>query len=602
MRPRYGHLSISALLLWILLLTGCDQRPAAPAAGGSARTDFPLPEPPWISTCQPGQHGGRLVLSTFTDPKTFNPITANEQSSLDILRFFFSGMVDYDYVTQTPRPALADSWTVEPDQKTWTFKLRHNLWWSDGHPLTADDVVFTWDVIYNPKIDNVTADIFRVDGKNFAVTKVDDHTVRVVTPDVYAPFLVYFGSQAIIPKHVLSGLVASNNFSSAYGVNTPADQLVSSGPYKLKEYKPAQHVLLERNPFFAMTDKNGGRLPYLDNVIFSIVPDMNTMTLRFLESGESDVLEIVRPDEYEKFRAKAKDGRFVLHELGPGLEKSFICFNQNTNLNPKTGKPYLDPKKQKWFRNPKFRAAISHAVDRGTIARNILGGRAVPAYGLVGPANQKWYHSNLVAYPFDLDRSRALLKEIGIEDRNGDGKLEDDEGNKIEFALQTNAGNPLRESIAVVVVSDLKKLGLQVTKQTVDFNKLSEMINVGRDFDAVLFALGAGDTDPTSSMNLIRSDGFTHVWAVRQPTPSTEWEARMDYLIAAQVKTLDFPVRKKYFDEVQEIFNREQPLIFTVTSLHAAAARADLMNVRPTVIPTYRLTWNIEELYFKKKP
>ncbi|MBL9171447.1 MAG: ABC transporter substrate-binding protein [Verrucomicrobiales bacterium] len=601
MRPQHGTIQTGLLLALVSLLAGCGKQTPAPGATG-ARTDYPLPDPPLVSTCEPGQHGGRLVISTFADPKTFNPITANEQSSLDILRFFFSGLVDYDYTTLSPRPALAESWSVEPDQKTWTFKLRRNLWWSDGHPLTADDVVFTWQVIYDPNIDNVTADAFRIDGKNFEVTKVDDHTIKVITPDIYAPFLIYFGGQAIIPKHILSSAVATTNFASAFGVNTPPEQLVSSGPFKLKEYKPAQHVLLEKNPYFAMTDKNGLRLPYLDNVIFTIVPDMNTMTLRFLDRGESDVLEFVRPDEFEKFKTKAKEGRFAVHDLGPGLEKSFIFFNQNTNANPKTGKPYLDEKKQKWFRNTKFRQAIAHAIDRETIAKNILGGRAVPNYGYVSQANAKWHNSNLVEYPFNLDRSRTLLKEIGIEDRNNDGKLEDAEGNKIEFLFQTISGNPLRESIAVVVISDLKKLGLEVSKQTVDFNKLGDMIRVTRDFDCVLFTLGGGDTDPTSSMNVIKSDGFTHLWAIRQSTPFTDWEARMDYLISAQVKTLDFPTRKKYFDEVQEIMNREQPFIYTVSSLHAAAARSDLKNIRPSVIPSYRLTWNIEELYYQKKP
>lgn len=601
MRAQNGKLRWCLLLALLSLVGGCGKRSASPEAS-PARTDYPLPDPPLVSACEPGQAGGRLVISTFADPKTFNPITANEQSSLDILRFFFSGLVDYDYTTLTPRAALAESWTVAPDQKTWTFKLRRNLSWSDGHPLTADDVVFTWQVIYDPNIGNVTADAFRIDGKNFEVSKLDDHTVKVVTPDIYAPFLIYFGGQAIIPKHILAGAVASTNFSSAFGVNTPPEQLVSSGPFKLKEYKPAQHVLLERNPYFAMTDKKGIRLPYLDNVIFTIVPDMNTMTLRFLDRGESDVLEYVRPDEFEKFKTKSKEGRFVVHDLGPGLESSFIFFNQNTNNNPKTGKPYLDPKKQKWFRNTKFRQAMAHAVDRETIAKNILGGRAVPNYGFVSRANSKWYNSNQVEYPFNLDRARTLLKEIGIEDRNQDGMLEDADGQKIEFLFQTINGNPLRESIAVVVISDFRKLGLEVSKQSVDFNKLGDMIRVSRDFDCVLFTLVGADTDPTSAMNVIKSDGFTHLWAIRQPSPYTEWEARMDYLIGAQVKTLDFPTRKKYYDEVQEIMNRELPFIYTISSLHAAAARSDLKNVRPSVIPTYRLTWNIEELYYQKKP
>ena len=590
---RFGLVMVISVLLW-----GCGKpAPENSAAAVSATTD--LPQPPMLSNCEPGKPGGRLVISTFVDPKTFNPIIANEASSVDVIRLLFASLVDYDYTQQEPQPSLAESWTVEPDQKTWTFKLRKGLKWSDGHPLTAEDVVFTWQVIYDPKIDNVMADTFRVDGQDFKVTQLDELTIRAVAPSIYAPFLIYFGGMQLIPKHILQHAVASTNFMSAYGINVGAKDFVGSGPFRLKDYKPAQHVLLERNPYFHGVDKKGQRLPYLDNIIFTIVPDMNAMTLRFL-SGETDVFEYIRPDEFSRFETEAKKGKFQLHDLGPGLERSFLTFNLNVGVNEKTGKPYLDPKKQKWFRNTKFRQAIAHAVDRNTIIRNILGGRAVPAYGFVSAANQKWLNTNLVEYPFDLNRSRALLKEIGIEDRNGDGKLEDAEGTKIEFSLSTIAGNPLRENISILLVSDLNKLGLEVTKRTVDFNKLSDTLRVSRDFDLALLGLGGGDTDPSSGMNVLKSDGFTHYWAVRQAKPSMDWEARIDTLMNDQLKSIDFAVRKKAYDEVQEILNREQPFIYTVGVLNAAACRSDLANVRPTVLTTYRVSWNAEELFFRR--
>ncbi|MBI1840467.1 MAG: ABC transporter substrate-binding protein [Verrucomicrobia bacterium] len=563
--------------------------------------DAPLPDPPFISPCEPGVRGGRLVISSFVDPKTFNPITANEQSSLDVLRFFFSGLVDYDLANQTTRPALAESWSVAPDQRTWTFKLRRNQRWSDGHLLTADDVVFTWRAVYDRKVGSVSADAFRIGGKEFAVTKVEDLTVQVVTPSAYAPFLVYFGSIPILPRHILEKTLDAGTFASAYGVNTAPTDLVGSGPFRLKDYRPSQVILLERNPHFWAVDKKGQRLPYLDHIVYNLVPDMNAMSLRFL-SGESDVMEEVRPDEYARYRGEAEKGKIQLFDLGPGLDRSFVVFNQNTGTNSRTGKPYVDPVKQKWFRSTQFRQAISHAVDRGSISKSIMAGRATPAYGFESPSNLKWVNLKLPEYPFDFKRSRALLKEIGIDDRDGDGKLEDADGRKIEFRLATIAGNPVRENTAVLLVSDLNKLGLTVTKQTVDFNKLSDTLRVSRDFDAALLRLGGGDTDPTSSMNVLRSDGFTHYWAVGQPQPSYPWEARINELMDQVTQTLDVPTRKKYYDEVQEILAREQPFIHTVSILAAAAAKVDLGNVRPSVIPTAKVTWNAEELYWKKHP
>ncbi|HSH96173.1 MAG TPA: ABC transporter substrate-binding protein, partial [Roseimicrobium sp.] len=245
-----------------LLGSGCGGKSDGPSSGGAPTpvAQTPLPEPPYVAKCEPGVHGGRLVVATFGDPKTFNPITANEASSTDIIRFLFMGLVNMDMPSQEIIPALAHKWSVLPDNKTWTFELRKGLKWSDGKPLTADDVVFTWDVIYNPDIINVTADLFRIDGKNFKVTKIDDLTIQVVTPEPYAPFVEFFGQIPIIPKHILNRSVAEKSFVSAYGISTPPDQLVGSGPFRVKQFKPGEFTLMERNPYFWGVDSKGQRL------------------------------------------------------------------------------------------------------------------------------------------------------------------------------------------------------------------------------------------------------------------------------------------------------------------------------------------------------
>jgi peptide/nickel transport system substrate-binding protein len=583
----------------IFVLNGCGKKtepaPVKPAAG------YPLPDPPLVAECEPGIPGGRLVVGEYGNPKTFNPITGNEQSSEEIYRHLFSALLGFDWASQQVTPGLAESWTNAPDGRTWTFKLRRNLCWSDGAPLTADDVVFTCnDVIYNPAIDNVTRDILTVDGKNFTVTKVDDLTIQVVTPDICAPFLQNFGAGVpILPKHVLAKTVTDKTFTSAYGVNWKPENIIGSGPFRIKEYTPAQSLLLERNPYFCTVDRKGQRLPYFDNVIYTVVPDLNAMSLRFL-SGESDMDDFVFPYEYDRFKAESARGRFQLLEPGIGLETGFFWFNQNTNANPKTGKPYVDPKKLKWFRNAKFRQACAYAIDRESIIKSIYSGRAIPNYGFVTPGNKKWFNPNTRQYPHDLAKARERLKEIGIADRNGDGYLEDADGNDIEFALNTNVGNSAREKIAVLIKSDLEKLGIKVVFQPVEFNTLIQKIDVTYDYECLLLSLGGGGTDPSSSMNVIRSDGFTHQWFPRQKSPSTDWEARLDYLMNAQNKTLDYQQRKKYFDEVQEILSEQVPMIYTVTPFYYAAVRSDIGNVRATPLSGYRATWNIEELYFKK--
>ena len=637
-------------------------------------------EPPQVADCPPGVRGGRLVIATFGDPKTFNPITENESSSRDIIRLLFASLVDFDWATETVKPGIAHAWSVEPDQKTWTFKLRTGVKWSDGQPLTADDVVFTWNnVIYNPHIINVTRDLFTIDGKDFTVSKVDDFTVRVVTPDIYAPFVEYFGGVAILPKHKLAQSVKEKKFESAYGINTPPEQLVCSGPFKLKQYKAGEFTLLERNPMFHVRDKAGTQLPYLDNLIYSVVPDMSAMSLRFLAGG-SDIHENVRPDEFVRFKAGADSGKFKLETLGVGPERAFFWFNLNTNsaaqlqfsvdapgaevvvekrklqklpdtkrvfmgalevslklgtgaeqkktltITPGaalpitvkfdgatltikdpgnartvTAKPLVDAKKMRWFSNLKFRQAMQHAIDRPSIIKSIYAGRAELAHGYVSTALKRWHNDAVPKYAFDPARARALLKEIGIEDRNGDGTLEDAQGNLIEFELNTNVGNNTREKVAIFVQSDLKKLGIKLNYRPVDFNALVSKIDDTFDYDCILLGLGGGGTDPASSLNVLKSDGFTHFWFPQQKNPATPWEARVDKLMNDQLKTLDFAQRKKLFDEVQATMSTELPFIYTVAQHNFAAYRADLQNVRPTVLSSYRVTWNAEELYLKKK-
>lgn len=586
----------SVLVSLLLFICGCGRKESS---GGKPEAAGPLPEPPLKYDITPGRPGGRLVMATFSEPKTFNPTTANESSSIDIIQFLFAGLVGSDRQTFKLTPGLAESWTVAEDQKTWTFKLRKGLRWSDGKPLTADDVAYTWRVIYDPTIDNVARDQFLIDGKPFVVTNLDEVTVRVVTPEVYAPMLEFFGAVAIMPRHIIEPAVNEKRFVSAYGVNTPPHELVVSGPFRLKDYRSGQHVLLERNPHFFGIDPKGQRLPYFDNVIWLTVPDLNAMALRMLQ-GETDVHQFLRQDEIDRFQEEARRGKFKVMELGVQMDPLYLWFNQNTNLNAQTGQPIVAPVKLKWFRNQKFRQAMAHAIDRPSIIQSVYAGRAKPNYGFLSPSNTRWFNPNTPEYPYSREKAKGLLAEIGIQDRNGDGILEDAEGNKIEFTLITNTGNTIREKIGVFLQEDLKKLGVQLNFQRLDFNSIVEKVNANYDYEAAMLSFGGESVDPTLNMNALLSSGFSHMWFPRQTKPSTEWEARTDELMFAQLKTLDFNERKKMFDEVQLIFSQQLPMISLIAPQAYVAVSTRLGNLRPAVIAHLRATWNAEELYFTK--
>ena len=266
----------------------------------------------------------------------------------------------------------------------------------------------------------------------------------------------------------------------------------------------------------------------------------------------------MRPQNYAQFKQAAAGGRFQLLELGVGAERDFLWFNQNTGTNA-AGKPFVNPVRLKWFRNKKFRQAVSCAIDRDRLAREVYGGRAQPTYGFISTENPRWNNPDIPRYSFDLARARTLLAEVGIQDRNGDGMMEDADGNPIEILFYSNVGNPLREKAAALIVADLKKLGINLIYLPIDYRALVERINVTFDYECALMGLGGGGGDPASQINVLRSSEELHQWFPSQKTPSTDWEARIDALMDAQMRTLDFAQRKKCFDEVQVILAEELP-------------------------------------------
>lgn len=576
-----------------------------------------------------GQFGGNLVISAFSDPKTFNFIVANETSSSDIYRRMLADLVHVNPKTQEAEPALAKDYVVAPDGRSMTMTLRRGLVWSDGEPFDADDVVFTWKAVFDPSVRSPVADALAIEGHPIEIEKVDAFTVKFVFPTTVAVPERLLSGIFILPEHVLGKQLASGDFSSAWGVGMNPAEFVTLGPFKLKEYQPGQKTVLARNDRYYKYDKAGNRLPYLDGITFLSVPDFNSERLKY-QNLESHLIKQMRQEDYADLKKLEASKDFTVHDLGPSPAINFLWFNQNeASIATVDEKSYLvfpdgsvkessrvvdgaekakvlkapkkacvDPVKLAWFRDRQFRKAVSHAINREGIIRSVFYGLGVPLYSAISPGNKIWHNPDVVKHPYDMALAARMLDEGGYRDRDGNGVLEDAKGNEIRFTLITNKGNEAREKMATVIKEDLEKLGMRIDFRPIDFNNLITKISSTYDYEGGVLSLVGDDVDPVESMNVWKSSGFTHQWYPFQPKPSTEYEKKIDDLCSIVQTSQDQEERKRAWFETQAIIAEEQPMSFILSVILPTSARNCVGNYKPAVMEHFSLH-NCDMLYFK---
>lgn len=566
-----------------------------------APPDFKLPFPDAMPALriEPGKRGGTFTIVNFGEgPKTFNPITSNESSSSDIVGRLFDGLIGFDNETQEYYPALLKEWYMDKDPRVWILKLRSGIKWSDGHPITADDIMFTVQVIYDKNVGSSTRDILQVDGKPIEFEKVDDLTVKAKSAVPSGVMHVILGIGPI-PKHVYEQPYKEGKFDQAMNIDVAPEKIVCSGPFKLQRYDKGQRVILEPNPHYYRFDRNGTRLPYLDSLIFTYVPDMNAQLLRF-QRGECDGLVRPSPDSVPDMMDPAKQAKekYKLYDAGPGEGGNLFWFNLKEGTNATTGKPFVDPGRQAWYKDPRFRKAVMHAFDKESIIRTELRGLAANTWSMESPANKAWYNPNLPKYEFSREKAVALLEEMGMKDRDNDGVREDTSGTKVSFTFITNKGNKIRERVATLLSQDLKAVGVDARPQFVDFNALVTMTADTFEYDACLLGLGGGGTHPVTSMNVYRSSGQTHLFNPKQEKPATPWEAELDDLANRFSATLDIGKQKEIYHRMQMIMAEQLPVLPLWTMKVYVAVRDGFGNVKPTAL-SHELLWNADEIYVK---
>lgn len=622
MRPFSLQLPLSAASLALCCaLSGCGgggekfagSNAASPGGtpGASTSTDTEasgqkVVEPP----SKPGKYGGKITDAFFSDPKTLNLWVSADASSGAAVGGLYDTLIARNPYTQEWVGHLAELPTVSKDNLTFTFKLKPNLKWSDGQPLTADDVIFTLDVLYDEKIQTNMREgmlLDAPDGKGgfkrvpLEYKKIDARTVEMKFPAPYAPARDIL-SFPIAPNHKLEaayrmGQPKSTQFNSAWGVDVNPAELVSCGPWVLDSYVPTQRLIYKRNPYYWKKDAQGRPLPYLDSAVSLIVPDINAITLKF-RSGETDMVDTIQHTDFPSFKRDEAKGNYKTMNLGPSTSTQFISFNMNPRSAVAKAKPYLI----KTFRDTRFRQAVAYAINRQRISDQVYLGLSSPLYGPETSANKQFYNPNIAKYPYDVAKAKTLLAEMGLKDTNGNGILEMD-GQDIKFNILTNVENNQRKTMASIIGDDLRKVGLGATVTPISFNALISKMDAkpqpGQpyppfDWEAVVLGF-TGGTEPHDGRNVWTSTGNLHQWYPYQEKPDTPWEAKIDTLFRQGAQEMDQTKRREIYNQWQQIVAEQQPFVYTITPDVLSAVRNKFGNVKPS--NTSGLSWNTEEWY-----
>ncbi len=484
---------IAAATLLLIFLAGC----AAPPA--------PKEKPIRLPHSSQADLNGKLVFSLGGEVSILNPILSTDTASSAVEGTIFTGMTRINEKLEVI-PDLAKSWKVSKDGKAWTFYLRKDVKWHDGHPFTAEDVVFTFNAILNPKVNSVRRSDYIIDGKPIEFNAIDKHTVQAILPKPFAPFLVRSG-MSIIPKHILEG----KDINTAEFNRKP----IGTGPFMFKEWVTGDHVTVVRNPNYYL-----GK-PKLAEIIFKVIPDSNAQLVA-LEAGEIDTAGIP-PKDYK--RMKATEGINVFEY--DALVYTYLGLN------------LACPK----FADRRVRQALAYATDKKQLVSLIFKGLASPAYAPSAPVS--WaYSDDVPKYPYNPEKAKKLLKEAGAED--------------LEFTILVNQGNKEREKAAVILQQQYKKIGVKVNVRVMEWSALLKITNAPKDpkdFESVIIGWSLGlDPDAYSIWHSSQYPrGFNFIKYINPEA---------DRLLEEGRTTMDKNKRKKIYAKLWETIAEDQPYVF----------------------------------------
>ncbi len=567
----------------------------------------------WGCAVKPEALKNRLVVPLDSDIKTFNPVLINDAYSGIVIGYTLTGLISENPITKEIESELAEKWEFQQDGKQLIFTLRPDLKWSDGQPLTVDDILFTYQsIILNEKIPTGTRDVLRV-GQSQSLPKVeklDERRISFLLSEPFAPALRTLGGIAPLPKHIFEPTLREDpsdpnkklKFLETWTLSTPVSQLVGSGPYVIQEYRPSERVIYKPNPYYW---KKGS--PNIPQLVMQIVESPDTALLRF-RSNDLDMYRL-RGEDYQLLKRFEERDRYKIYNAGPATGQAFIMFNLNKGRNPKTNEPFVDPIKSKWFNDVNFRRAIAYSLNREAMITNLSRGLAQTQNSPVSVPSPYFFapENGLKVYDYEPKKAKEILLKAGYK-YDSEQQLRDAQDNIVRFTLLAPAGG--RVALGAQIKNDLEQLGMKIDFNPVDFRIISDKLDNSKQWDATILGF-TGGAEPNSAINLWAPDGDSHMFnkgpvGDEPPFPDREvsdWERKIHELMIKGAQELDEAKRKAIYAEYQQLVQEQLPLIHLTIPLYLVAVRDRVENAQPTALAgstgVTGALWNVEKLKLK---
>jgi peptide/nickel transport system substrate-binding protein len=478
-----------------------------------------------------------LYVHIGAEPGHLNPITSNEAVASAINEHIYETLLDRDYDTLELVPMLAGSWSISPDRLTYRFSLKKGVLWSDGREFTADDVLYSFRTIKDPRVACASLKVYYIDVKG--VKKLGRYAVEFQYSRPYFRALEICGSIPIVPRHIFGD---GTDFNTHRNGRFP----VGTGPYRFERWDTGKKIVLVLN------ERYRGARPGIRRVVYSIVPEVN-VALQMLKKGEIDVMTVrpiqwVRQTNSEKFLTSF----YRLEYYTPNY--NYIGWNTRKEV----------------FRDRRVRRALTHLINREAILQKLLFGLGEVVSG-TSYIHSAYYNKNVAPWPYDPARGRALLKEAGWIDRDGDGYL-DRNGRKFSFTFTMASASKFGERLGTILKEDFARSGIEMNIMRYEWAVFVQKLDK-REFDAVTLAWSLSwEEDPYQLWHSSQVAQGSNFCGFSNP--------EADSIIARARVEFDTGRRVRLFHRFHEILHMEQPYTFLFCSPSLVVVSRRFDNVR----------------------